>query len=348
MEIISIVSQKGGCGKTTLAVNLAAALSRLGNEVLLIDLDPQAHATFALGYTEKAQDRKTTYDIFKTHIEGGEINFDELIISGDRANLSFIPSTMLLSATEINLGNVNGAAAILSRNLYDPYFEKYKYVIIDSPPSFGFLTLNALYASSMILVPIDLSYFSFNGVNNIYKITGLLDKETGKSPSIFFLLNIYDKRSNFAKKLEHEAKKKLGQYLFSTKVRASVRLREAAQLGKTIFEHDPRSQSALDFYNLVSEVIAADKVKIDTMLKEFLVSAPKAGEVYVVGDFNGWKKTDSNRLAKLEDGSWTGHLTLKRGRYRYKYIIDDQWVEDPDNPNNEKNSYGSVDSILIV
>ncbi len=346
--IISVANQKGGCGKTTLAVNVAAALSRLGNETLLVDLDPQAHATFALGCSEKSSERKTSYDIFRAHFDNTDIPFEEIVINS-RKGLSFIPANMMLSAAEINLGGVNGAAAILSRTLSKPFFEKFEYVIVDSPPSFGFLTLNAMYAANMILVPIDLSYFSFNGINNVYRVTSLLNSETGRTPSVFFIMNIYDKRSNFAKQLEKDAKHKLGPYLLSAKIRSSVRLREAAGLGKTIFEHDPKCSATLDFYNLTSEILNIKDDIMDVSVREFFLHAPEAGTVYVLGDFNNWQKAETSRLSKLENGHWSGHFTLDKGRkYRYKFLVDDEWVRDPENPDAETNVFGTTDSILEI
>ena len=347
MKIISIANQKGGCGKTTLSVNIAAALSRLGSKTLLIDLDPQAHATFALGYMEKAAERKTSYDIFKLHFENQEIPYDEIIIE-DRNKLAFIPSNMMLSAAEINLGNINGAASILFKVLSNPRFQEYEYVIIDSPPSFGFLTLNSMYAADMIIVPIDLSYFSFNGINSVYRVTSLLSSETGRKPSVYFVMNIYDKRSNFAKDLAREAEQKVGPYLLETRVMSSVRLREAARVGKTIFEYDSKSSSALDFYNLTSEILTVEQREADNIMREFMLHAPEAGAVYVLGDFNDWQKTETNRLSKLETGHWSGHFNVKKGRHRYKFLVDDEWIRDPHNPQAETNIFGTVDSLLEV
>ncbi len=347
MKVISIANQKGGCGKTTLAVNIAAALAKMGNKTLLVDLDPQAHATFALGYIKESSGRKTSYDIFRSHFDGITVPLEELVIS-DRKGLSFIPANMMLSAAEINLGSVNGAAAILFNTLSESFFTKYDYVVIDSPPSFGFLTLNSMYAADVILVPMDVSYFSFNGVNSVYRVTSLLNAETGRTPSVFFVLNIYDKRSNFAKDLNNDAKDKLGTYLLSTRVRASVRLREAAKHGKTIFEHDPKCDAALDFYNLTSELLTAEDKSMKTIVKEFIVNAPTAGDVYILGDFNGWKKSEASRLGKMDDGNWAAHFTLERGRYRYKYMVDDTWMIDPINPEREENIFGSLDSIIAV
>lgn len=347
MKIISVANQKGGCGKTTLSVNIAAALARLGGETLLVDLDPQAHATYALGYTKIASERKTSYDIFRAHFDEKDIPFNDLIIS-DRNKLSFIPANMMLSAAEINLGGVNGAAAILHKTLSDPFFQKYEYVIIDSPPSFGFLALNSMYASDMIIVPMDLSYFSFNGVDSVYRVRSLLNAETGRNPAVYFAMSIYDKRSNFAKQFDVEAKRKIGPYLLSTKVRSSVRLREAAKEGKTIFEYDSKSAPALDFYNLTSEILNVESTHADVTVREFSLHAPEAGAVYVLGDFNDWQQSDTNRLTKLENGSWSGHFTLNRGSYRYKFLVDNEWTHDPSNPETESNEFGTVDSIVNV
>jgi len=347
MKVISVVNQKGGCGKTTLAVNVAAALARTGNETLLIDLDPQAHATFAMGFREKISDIKTSYDIFRSRLENENVLPQELLLT-NRQNLDFMPANMLLSAAEINLGSVDGGATILSQYLSDPFFLKYDYVIIDSPPSFGFLTLNSMYSADMIVVPMDLSYFSFNGVDSIYRVTGLLNKETGKQPDVFFALNIFDGRSNFAKDLAKDAEAKLGRNLFGTRIRSSVRLREASMLGKTIFEHDSKCNGSIDFYNLTCELINLDKKGLDTVMREFVLRAPKAGQVYVLGDFNGWKKTENNRLTKNDDEKWSVHLSLRKGKYRYKYMVDGHWLHDPDNSEVETNIFGSVDSILSV
>jgi chromosome partitioning protein len=348
MKIISVANQKGGCGKTTLAVNIAAALSRLGNETLLVDLDPQAHATFALGYSERSSESKTSYDIFRAHFDNAGVPFEE-IVTTNRQKLSFIPANMMLSAAEINLGGVNGAAAIFSRTLSNSFFEKYEYVIIDSPPSFGFLTLNAMYAADIILVPIDLSYFSFNGINSVYRVTSLLSSETGRNPSIFFVMNIYDKRSNFAKQLEKDAESKLGPYLLSTKIRSSVRLREAAKLGKTIFEYDQKCPAALDFYNLTSELLNVTNRNMDMIVREFFLHAPGAGAVYALGDFNNWQKSETSRLSKLENGYWSAHFSLNKGqRYRYKFLVDDEWIRDPENSDSETNVFGTMDSILDI
>ena len=347
MQVISVANQKGGCGKTTLAVNVSAALAMLGNETLLIDLDPQAHATFAMGFSQEASERKTFYDVFRTYFSAADTQFDEIVIT-ERQRFSFIPSNMMLSAAEINLGSVDGAATILSRTLSHPYFDRYKYVVIDSPPSFGFLTLNSMYAANVILVPMDLSHFSFNGINGVYRVRSLLNRETGRNPLVFFALNSYDRRSKYARKIEQNAENKLGDYLLPTRVRSSVRLREAVGKGKTIFEYAGKSPAALDLFNLTCELLAAEKKKTNTIMQEFLFHAPEAGAVYILGDFNDWQKSDAGRMTRLESGHWSGHVTLKKGKYRYKFLVDDEWIHDPDNRKVESNTFGTHDSILKI
>ncbi|MBU1084674.1 MAG: glycogen-binding domain-containing protein, partial [Candidatus Omnitrophica bacterium] len=132
------------------------------------------------------------------------------------------------------------------------------------------------------------------------------------------------------------------------KIRSSVRLRESASLGKTIFEHDPKCSSSLDFYNLTSEILAAESRDIKIVIKEFSFYAPKAGSVYVLGDFNGWEKSEANRLAKLESGDWAAHFTLDKGRYRYKFLVDDEWTKDPHNDVAESNVFGTTDSVIEI
>ena len=129
-------------------------------------------------------------------------------------------------------------------------------------------------------------------------------------------------------------------------MRSSVRLREAARSGKTIFEHDPKSSAALDFYNVTSELLTSDQDKLDVAIREFFLHAPEAGSVYLLGDFNGWQKTESSCLAKMENGDWSGHFTLDRGKYRYKFLVDNEWIRDPNNGRCETNVFGTKDSIL--
>jgi len=253
MKVISFISKKGGCGKTTLSLNLAAALAEEKKNVLFIDIDPQAYATFALGYTNDSK-KKNIYDVFRAYFEAKELYFQETIIK-TRKNLSFIASNILLNELEINLWDKKGTATILFNILSDDFFNKYDYVIIDSPPNFGFLTLNAMYCSDILLVPICPNYFCFYSIDSIYMLKDTFNIKSKRKAEIFFIMNMYNSKAVFDKGILKELERKIKTNFLSAKIQFNSLLKEVVINKKTVFDAYPKSLLAEDFKKFANEVM---------------------------------------------------------------------------------------------
>ncbi len=359
MKVISLANQKGGCGKTITAVNLAGALAAIGKKVLFIDLDPQSHGTSSFGI--KSTDVNTsTYALFDSYLKGQPINLLSLI-HPRYENLWVLGSHISLSTIEQKMSGSKEATTVIKNLLKQQEAASFDYVIIDTPPTLGFLTFNAVHASNMILVPIDTSLFSMNGVEHIREILKVSTHMGFEKPSIKFLLTSYDGRSNFAKKFMEEARTRYGSELLPSFIRPNIKLREAAQAGKVIFEYDPKANGAKDYTSLLNELFPSLKADFITLKKSretsttgelpkiiFKVDSPMAQEVYLAGTFNNWIVNKTSLMKKLENGTWVKILTLPEGDYRYKFVIDGKWVEDPANELSKENEFGGKDSILMV
>lgn len=340
MKIISIANQKGGCGKTTVGVNLADIISR-ENKTLLIDLDPQYHSTLYLGY--KPAESCSVLKGFDSILKEVPIKSEEVLIKR-KENFYFIPSEIELSALEQELARSNYALDIVYRLIKSFSSLGFEYVLIDCPPNLGFLTLNAIKSSDIVIIPLETSIFSLVGSDNLVKIISLLEAYLEQIPYIFYLINIFDKRSNFSGIFLETARKRYGKRLLSTIIRSNVSLKEASLLGKTIFEHKPRSRGAEDFKNLWEEL----QEKIQTInFIEFRITKPSAQNVYLVGDFNEWQTQERFKLVR-KNGNWSKRIPLEKGTHRYKFVIDGYWMNDPQNPHIEKDAFGGYNSLLHV
>lgn len=394
MKTMAIANQKGGCGKTTTAINLAGALASMSKKILVIDLDPQAHASFGLGASNPALD-KTVYNVLTDNPEKRRLIED--CITRVSENLDIVPSSILLSTLEQELKDKDDAVSKLHRALYTNPLG-YDYVIVDCPPNLGFLTFNALRAADIVIVPIDMSAFSLMGVGKLLGMLELIKIKINHAPRVNALATLFDKRTTYCQTMLEEIRSFFKDQLLSSVIRSNVALRKAAASGMPVVQFDRRSNGANDYFELAREFLRADgcyefekalkdvdkaieqsaqtieatdaaRVQVDTpripaiesRLEAapvsvpinnpfrnitFGIEAPQANSIYVVGDFNGWKVSDDHRLSRLPDGKWERTFELLPGKYRYKFVIDGQWVHDQQNPANEQNSFGTFDSVL--
>ncbi len=339
MKVISILNQKGGCGKTITAVNLAAGLSKLGQKTLLIDFDPQGHATFSLGTNPEL----TIADILEALSMGKTVDQDKICLPISQ-NLFLTPSSIGLASFEHKLSSHRDKLRILS-SFTRKYLLSFDYVIIDCPPNLGVLTLNALVASDYALIPLMTCDFSLRGMEILKNILIMVKEFNSASPIPFFLLNQVDKRSRFAQDFIEKTKKRLDRLLLETTIRTNIHLREAAANGKHIFDYKPKSRGAEDFTKLTNEV---KTITSKNTWKSLFIKGKDYNEVYVVGDFNNWKKTDNYKLNKIGNDIWSINILVDKGTYRYKFVTDTQWVSDPYNRLAENDHFGGRNSLIIA
>ena len=247
---ITIVNQKGGVGKTTTAVNLAAGLAVLEKKTLLIDFDPQGNATSGAGL-DKEQLELQVYDALI-----GKVPLQQAIHPTATQNLWCVPGNIHLTGAEIELVHEFAREHKL-REALQPVLEDYDYVIIDCPPSLGLLTVNALTAATDLLVPIQCEYYALEGVSQLLSTIRLIQKNLNPNLNILgILLTMFDRRVNLSMQVAKEVRRYFKEKVFRTIIPRNIKLTEAPSFGKPIFLYDIRPPRALSHLELASEVIA--------------------------------------------------------------------------------------------
>ncbi|HNS21881.1 MAG TPA: ParA family protein [Sedimentisphaerales bacterium] len=251
MQIVAVANQKGGCGKTTTAINLAAALAKIGHRVLLVDFDPQGHATLGLGYDPNSF-AQSAY-----HVVSDYVPVSQVVVSTRVSRLGLLPSNILLGGAELTLRNVPGKELILGEQLRS-VSRDYEICVIDCSPSLGLLMLNALVASTGVVIPVQAHFFALDGLRRLLDTIRVVRERFYPclvSP-LGVVLTFVEERTALSKRIETGLRGLFGALVFNTVIHKSVALAEAPSHGQTIFEFARDNKGAREYEALVRETVA--------------------------------------------------------------------------------------------
>ena len=248
-KIIAFANQKGGVGKTTSAVNIAASLGLMGKKTLLVDLDPQGNATSGVGIPKRSL-KGTVKEVLT-----GETDIKQVILTTNYQNLSIVPTNVTLSGAEFDLYNDEGSEYNL-KDAFKSVSDDYDYIIIDCPPSLGMLTINAFVASDGILVPMQAEFYAVEGLSQLISTTKRIKKLYNEDLQIVgILITMYNKRLLLSMQVMDELQKYYPDKLFNTTISRNVKLSEAPGFGKPVYYHDKHSKGANEYLDVAKELV---------------------------------------------------------------------------------------------
>ena len=359
MRTIAIVNHKGGCGKTTTAINLSACMAERRKKILLVDLDPQGHASLGLNVKPEETEKNMYHVLSETY---RDVRLEDVIV-GVGKFLDLAPSGIILSAVEQELAGQSGREDRLL-NALATLSNEYDYIIVDCPPSLGLLTFNALRACREIIVPVETSFFALHGLGKLSETIKLVEDRFGHKKFVQALATIYDRRTRIAGEVLGELREHFGEELFKTIIYINVRLRESTGFGQSIGQYDRRSSGYRDYTALAKEVLSLAEARTDLIRVRsataaaslgsqpvengvrFSIYAPGARNVQLAGDFNNWNASEGVMQDADGQGVWSKVVSLEPGTYQYRFRVDGQWGEDPNNPNKVERSFGGMNSII--
>jgi chromosome partitioning protein len=376
MGTIAVFNQKGGCGKTTTAINLAACLAEAGKRTLIVDLDPQAHAT--IGTNVKLEDIEcSTFDCLVDREDGCHMLSLADIAWEILDNLYLAPASLMLSAAEQRLAGAEGREDRL-RDALARIDHIYDWAVVDCGPGMNLLAINAVRAADTVLIPVETGFFSLQSVDRARDTVDLVAQRTGHQARVLILPTMYDPRTKSDRASYRQLKSRYSDLLTDTTVRFNAKLKEAAAAGSPVTEFFPGCRGHRDYQALAHELMAetfglrmareredtiarvAQEVEtIEAMTQQlagpevtaegvaFVVRAADATRVQLAGSFNNWNP-NACTMVPDEDGSglWRLKLPLEASRHEYRFVIDGRWETDPANPHTVPNAFGELNSVV--
>ncbi|MGB2806451.1 MAG: AAA family ATPase [Sedimentisphaerales bacterium] len=270
MRTIAIANQKGGCGKTTTSVNLAAAFAQHGKRTLIVDLDPQGHSTLGFGHNPETLD-KTVYH----SLTNVQIPLPRVIIGTNIEGLDLAPSNILLSGAELEMADIIGREFVLSEQ-FRLVSEQYDICVMDCPPSLGLLTLNSLVASTDVIVPVQVNYYAMEGLRQLLETADIIriNFQPCYVKILGLLLTFVEDRTLLSREIQHQMREYFGDLVFDTVIHRTVRLAEAPSAGESILTFSPESRGAAEYIALAEEIIRREAVSSEQVTgKEALAEA---------------------------------------------------------------------------
>jgi chromosome partitioning protein len=361
-RILAVANQKGGCGKTSLAVNLAAALAQRNEHVLLVDFDPQGHASLGLG-VDGGRLEKSMYNVL-TEAPDERAALDDVVQHAGAA-LDLAPASVALCALEQELAGRNGRELRLKRAL-KAVEHVYDFIIIDCPPSLGLLTFNALIAANELIIPLECSSYALQGAARLLDTVALIRHELEHDLEHYIVFSMVDRATRFSRAMMRTTLDAYPGRVLHTRIEYTVRIKESAARGRPVtHSRSRRSRAWRNFYSLACEIQSLKRLaEIHCMRLDFSASKfplqlhsgvcfalqnEQARDVYVLGDFNNWKAGEESRLLPDGFGGWRKFVPLLPGvSYQYKYCVDGAWVDDQNNPCREPSPYGGYNSVIAL